>query len=278
MKNKTGAIIGVILLISLACCLGFVMFLGILRTDIRDFKFGGGVSERLALDKEFDYADLKAIQTDSDAANIKILNNYESDKIGVKIYADESKIVRAEKESDKLDISTKSTCSVICFDFTADRIEISIPEKYTGDFIINSDAGDIESEVLSMVNYTIQSDAGKIKIPAAKNLEIEADTATIELGSIENIIIKSDAGKIKIDECFGSLDIKGDTSKIEISELQLSHNSQIKSDAGKIKIDNAGNIRINTEGDVTKFNINNNHPDSDIELTIIVDAGTVDVN
>ncbi len=278
MKNKTGAIIGVILLVCLACGLGFVMFLGILHTDIRNFRIGGRVSERLALDKEFSYEEIKAIQTDSDAANIKFLNNTESDKIGVKIYADESKIVRAEKESDKLDISIKGTCEIICLNFTTDRIEISIPEKYVGDFTINSDAGDIESEILTMTNFTIRSDAGKIKIPAAKNLDIKADAATIELGSIENIVIKSDAGKIKINDCFGRLDIEGDATKIEIGELQLSHNSYIKSDAGKIKIDNAGNIRINTEGDVTKFNINNNHLDSDIELTITVDAGTVDVN
>jgi hypothetical protein len=279
MKNKTTSIICVVLLLCLACGLGFAMFLGILHTDIHNFRFSAGTSERLALDREFSYEGINNIDIDADAANIKYIHGSEdSEKIAVKIYASEDKNVDAYTKDENLAISVKNSCRWFCLNFETDRVEITLPEKYAGKFTINSDAGSIESENFSMADYDIRSDAGDIDIPAAKSLRIDSDAGNIKLGSIETIFIDDDAGNIDINECFGSLEIKSDAGNININELQLSHDSSIKSDAGKIRINNAGNVRVETEGDFTKFNINNHYEGSTIKLKISVDAGSVDVN
>ena len=111
MKSKTGSIIAIIFLSLLACGLIFAMYLGIKHislSDLPSFSLIHKESQRLALDKEFGFEDTKHIEIEGDASNISFIHGENKDRIDVKIFADESKIMVSA--SVKAPIASKLPC------------------------------------------------------------------------------------------------------------------------------------------------------------------------
>lgn len=281
MKTKTGSIIAIVLLSLLACGLVFATYIGIKYINISDLPgiSFSTTSQRLALDKEFEFKDTKVIDVETDGSDVQFIKGEDkSDTIKIKIYASEDKTVSAEKESDALNVSVKDSCKGFCFGLSNSRIEITLPEEYEGDFAIRTDAGDIKSDAFSKASFDINDNAGDIDIVAAKSIKVTSDAGDLDLGSIENITIKTNAGDIKINECFGELHLDTNAGDVEINELQLSKNSDIKTDAGDVKILNSGAIYTDAHADFGDVNIQNNSRKSDIELKIETHAGDIKVN
>lgn len=281
MKTKTGSIVAIVLLSLLACGLVFATYVGIKYIKISDLSgvSFSATSQRLALDKEFEFKGTKVINAETDSSDIQFIKGEEkSDTIKVKIYASEDKSVSAENDSDTLNISVKGSCKGFCLGLSGNRIEITLPEEYEGDFIIHTDAGDIKSDAFSKASFNINDNAGDIDIMAAKSVKVTSDAGDLDLGSIETITVESNAGDTKINECFGELHLKTNAGDIDINELQLSKNSDIKADSGDVKILNSGNIYTDAHADFGDVNVQNNNRKSDIELKIETHAGDIKVN
>lgn len=282
MKNKTGSIIAIILLSLLALGLIFAMCFGIKNINMSELPkihLGTSYSERLALDREFELEDVKNIKSESESADIKFIKSEtETSKVQVKIYAEEDKDVSAKNEDHTLAISVKNQCKGFCINMHGTRVEITLPESYTGDFEINDDAGDIESDSFSYAAFNINSNAGDVKIAGAKSITITTNAGDIDILSAENISIDSNMGDIKISECFNKLHIKTSAGDIHINELQLSENSDIKTDAGDISINNAGNTYVDAHANFGDVKVQNNNRNASTELKIETNAGDIKVN
>ena len=282
MKNKTGSIVAIVLLSLLACGLVFATYFGIKYISLGDFsnsRFFSAESQRLALEKEFDLKTINLINTETESSDISYIKGDEnSDKILVRIYANEDKIVSADKEDNTLNVSVKGSCKGFCFGFSNDRVEITLPENYDGDFVNRSDTGDIRSDSFTHASFNLNTNAGDIDITVAKSITINTDAGDIDIQSAEDISIDSNAGDITIGECFNKLHIKTNAGDIKINELQLSQNADIETDAGDVSINNAGNAYVDAHAKFGDVNIQNNNRMSDIELKIETNAGDIKVN
>ena len=279
MKNK-GLIITIIVLLSLLVLgLGAIMVLVINRgADTFHFSFGGGVSTEKVFEESYDATKVVRIGAEVDAADINFIKSNSAESVSVAIYADEGTTEYVSRlNGDELEIRTKSQCRFACFNVRSARIEVSLPEEFAGKVSITSDAGDIDFGEFKNTAIDINTDAGDIKIAAAKDVRVDADAGDVDIVEAQNIDITSDAGDLDIDYCFGRLALKMDAGDVDINRLALAEDSYIEVGAGDVEIKNVGDVKVDMKGNVGSYNINGGNPSSEITLSIKNDFGDVDV-
>lgn len=296
MNNKTLKIILIIFLSLLVIGLS-VFFVNILTNkDFRfgHFSFGHKVSNELVFNQEYETI-FDTIKIDSKSSDIEIKEGNES-KVKVVIYGDKDE-TNVEVVNNKLNIkSNEKKCIGFCFNMTIAKIEVYIPNGYSGNINIENNYGDVnignfdnlildatldagDIKVDSLKSGKIKNSYGDIKILGySKELEIDQDCGDVEVSEVDRIKLENNYGDINIGKVNEYLQIKEDCGDVKIDSLNLKENSSIHNSYGDIKIGSTNEIYINAKTSLGDTKINNNYQKSDVTLTIDNSCGDIRIN
>ena len=296
MNNKTLKIILIIFLSLLVIGLS-VFFVNILTNkDFRfgHFSFGHKVSNELVFNQEYETI-FDTIKIDSKSSDIEIKEGNES-KVKVVIYGDKDE-TNVEIVNNKLNIkSNEKKCIGFCFNMTIAKIEVYLPNGYSGNINIENNYGDVnignfdnlildatldagDIKVDSLKSGKIKNSYGDIKILGySKELEIDQDCGDVEVSEVDRIKLENNYGDIDIGKVNEYLQIKEDCGDVKIDSLNLKENSSIHNSYGDIKIGSTNEIYINAKTSLGDTKINNNYQKSDVTLTIDNSCGDIRVN
>lgn len=296
MNNKTLKIILIIFLSLLVIGLS-VFFVNILTNkDFRfgHFSFGHKVSNELVFNQEYETI-FDTIKIDSKSSDIEIKEGNES-KVKVVIYGDKDE-TNVEVVNNKLNIkSNEKKCIGFCFNMTIAKIEVYLPNGYSGNINIENKYGDVnignfdnlildatldagDIKVDSLKSGKIKNSYGDIKILGySKELEIDQDCGDVEVSEVDRIKLENNYGDINIGKVNEYLQIKEDCGDVKIDSLNLKENSSIHNSYGDIKIGSTNEIYINAKTSLGDTKINNNYQKSDVTLTIDNSCGDIRIN
>ena len=296
MNNKTLKIIFIIFLSLLVIGLS-VFFVNILTNkDFRfgHFSFGHKVSNELVFNQEYETI-FDTIKIDSKSSDIEIKEGNES-KVKVVIYGDKDE-TNVEVVNNKLNIkSNEKKCIGFCFNMTIAKIEVYLPNGYSGNINIENNYGDVnignfdnlildatldagDIKVDSLKSGKIKNSYGDIKILGySKELEIDQDCGDVEVSEVDRIKLENNYGDINIGKVNEYLQIKEDCGDVKIDSLNLKENSSIHNSYGDIKIGSTNEIYINAKTSLGDTKINNNYQKSDVTLTIDNSCGDIRIN
>ena len=296
MNNKTLKIILIIFLSILVIGLS-VFFVNILTNkDFRfgHFSFGHKVSNELVFNQEYETV-FDTIKIDSKSSDIEIKEGNES-KVKVVIYGDKDE-TNVEVVNNKLNIkSNEKKCIGFCFNMTIAKIEVYLPNGYSGNINIENNYGDVnignfdnlildatldagDIKVDSLKSGKIKNSYGDIKILGySKELEIDQDCGDVEVSEVDRIKLENNYGDINIGTVNEYLQIKEDCGDVKIDSLNLKENSSIHNSYGDIKIGSTNEIYINAKTSLGDTKINNNYQKSDVTLTIDNSCGDIRIN
>ena len=296
MNNKTLKIILIIFLSLLVIGLS-VFFVNILTNkDFRfgHFSFGHKVSNELVFNQEYETI-FDTIKIDSKSSDIEIKEGNES-KVKVVIYGDKDE-TNVEVVNNKLNIkSNEKKCIGFCFNMTIAKIEVYLPNGYSGNINIENNYGDVnignfdnlildatldagDIKVDSLKSGKIKNSYGDIKILGySKELEIDQDCGDVEVSEVDRIKLENNYGDINIGKVNEYLQIKEDCGDVKIDSLNLKENSSIHNSYGDIKIGSTNEIYINAKTSLGDTKINNNYQKSYVTLTIDNSCGDIRVN
>ncbi len=296
MNNKTLKIILIIFLSLLVIGLS-VFFVNILTNkDFRfgHFSFGHKVSNELVFNQEYETI-FDTIKIDSKSSDIEIKEGNES-KVKVVIYGDKDE-TNVEVVNNKLNIkSNEKKCIGFCFNMTIAKIEVYLPNGYSGNINIENNYGDVnignfdnlildatldagDIKVDSLKSGKIKNSYGDIKILGySKELEIDQDCGDVEVSEVDRIKLENNYGDINIGKVNEYLQIKEDCGDVKIDSLNLKENSSIHNSYGDIKIGSTNEIYINAKTSLGDTKINNNYQKSDVTLTIDNSCGDIRIN
>ena len=296
MNNKTLKIILIIFLSLLVIGLS-VFFVNILTNkDFRfgHFSFGHKVSNELVFNQEYETI-FDTIKIDSKSSDIEIKEGNES-KVKVVIYGDKDE-TNVEVVNNKLNIkSNEKKCIGFCFNMAIAKIEVYLPNGYSGNINIENNYGDVnignfdnlildatldagDIKVDSLKSGKIKNSYGDIKILGySKELEIDQDCGDVEVSEVDKIKLENNYGDIDIGKVNEYLQIKEDCGDVKIDSLNLKENSSIHNSYGDIKIGSTNEIYINAKTSLGDTKINNNYQKSYVTLTIDNSCGDIRVN
>ena len=296
MNNKTLKIILIIFLSILVIGLS-VFFVNILTNKnfrFGHFSFGHKVSNELVFNQEYETI-FDTIKIDSKSSDIEIKEGNES-KVKVVIYGDKDE-TNVEVVNNKLNIkSNEKKCIGFCFNMTIAKIEVYLPNGYSGNINIENNYGDVnignfdnlildatldagDIKVDSLKSGKIKNSYGDIKILGySKELEIDQDCGDVEVSEVDRIKLENNYGDINIGTVNEYLQIKEDCGDVKIDSLNLKENSSIHNSYGDIKIGSTNEIYINAKTSLGDTKINNNYQKSDVTLTIDNSCGDIRIN
>ena len=296
MNNKTPKIILIVFLSILVIGLS-IFFVNILTNkDFRfgHFSFGHKVSNELVFNQEYETI-FDTIKIDSKSSDIEIKEGNES-KVKVVIYGDKDE-TNVEVVNNKLNIkSNEKKCIGFCFNMTIAKIEVYLPNGYSGNINIENNYGDVnignfdnlildatldagDIKVDSLKSGKIKNSYGDIKILGySKELEIDQDCGDVEVSEVDRIKLENNYGDINIGKVNEYLQIKEDCGDVKIDSLNLKENSSIHNSYGDIKIGSTNEIYINAKTSLGDTKINNNYQKSDVTLTIDNSCGDIRIN
>ena len=296
MNNKTLKIILIIFLSLLVIGLS-IFFVNILTNKnfrFGHFSFGHKVSNELVFNQEYETI-FDTIKIDSKSSDIEIKEGNES-KVKVVIYGDKDE-TNVEVVNNKLNIkSNEKKCIGFCFNMTIAKIEVYIPNGYSGNINIENNYGDVNIGNFDNLILDAKLDAGDIKVDSlksgkiknsygdikilgySKELEIDQDCGDVEVSEVDRIKLENNYGDIDIGKVNEYLQIKEDCGDVKIDSLNLKENSSIHNSYGDIKIGSTNEIYINAKTSLGDTKINNNYQKSDVTLTIDNSCGDIRVN
>ena len=296
MNNKTPKIILIVFLSILVIGLS-IFFVNILTNKnfrFGHFSFGHKVSNELVFNQEYETI-FDTIKIDSKSSDIEIKEGNES-KVKVVIYGDKDE-TNVEVVNNKLNIkSNEKKCIGFCFNMTIAKIEVYLPNGYSGNINIENNYGDVnignfdnlildatldtgDIKVDSLKSGKIKNSYGDIKILGySKELEIDQDCGDVEVSEVDRIKLENNYGDINIGKVNEYLQIKEDCGDVKIDSLNLKENSSIHNSYGDIKIGSTNEIYINAKTSLGDTKINNNYQKSDVTLTIDNSCGDIRIN
>ena len=296
MNNKTPKIILIVFLSILVIGLS-IFFVNILTNKnfrFGHFSFGHKVSNELVFNQEYETI-FDTIKIDSKSSDIEIKEGNES-KVKVVIYGDKDE-TNVEIVNNKLNIkSNEKKCIGFCFNMTIAKIEVYLPNGYSGNINIENNYGDVnignfdnlildatldagDIKVDSLKSGKIKNSYGDIKILGySKELEIDQDCGDVEVSEVDRIKLENNYGDINIGKVNEYLQIKEDCGDVKIDSLNLKENSSIHNSYGDIKIGSTNEIYINAKTSLGDTKINNNYQKSYVTLTIDNSCGDIRVN
>ena len=194
----------------------------------------------LVYNEEFELKDIDTILVDVKSSDINIFES-DSDKIVVKIYSDKKDGINVDTSEKELKIVNNQK-SQMCFGFcfVNRKIEIYMPNTYSGKFDIKTTSGDIRSDIETYNDYKIKVTSGDIKIDKIKSLNGSATSGDIEIKEISSSInFKTTSGDIEIDmmDVKENSSIKVTSGDVEINKLTCDY-VEASAKSGYIKIKN----------------------------------------
>ncbi len=276
MKNNSLIIALIIVLGIIVLALSVFLVFALSNTNITNsFNWSKTEYQNVIYNKTYENV-FSNININSDAANIFIKNSTTSE---TKVIINGKEENLAISDQDTLDIKlSEQKIKWFIFNYKTARIEIYLPEDYSGEININNKYGDIEIEDFVNANITIKSAYGDTNVDRAKELNVESSAGDIKVNEVERITADNNLGDIKISLVKAYLDINADCGDIKIDEVNLTENSQIKDSLGSIKIRHTNDIRIDARTDLGDSKIYDNNYKSDIVLIIKNSCGDIKVN
>ena len=221
-----------ILSVFIVCLVGFmILFMN------KGINFNFVHNSKLIYDKEYLIDEINNFKLDLKSEDVSILKS-EDDKIRVKIYAKNEKVINVDI-NDQKDMIIKQVKKNVCVGFCIynnNMVKIYLPEKYTGKFDLKLTSGDVKSTINNDLDYNIYLTSGDIEIKNAHSLVGKATSGDVEIKNLNHYI-----------------DFKTTSGDIEIDKFTIGKNSSIKVTSGDIDIDNISDAYITTSvrsGDV----------------------------
>ena len=212
--------------------------------------FGGLINGfdrgRLINTQEVDLKDITDISIKTSSSDVYFMAS-DSEELVIKEYTGNKTVknsfVTSNKTGSELNIKSddKVFRSWIVFGSNYGYIEIFIPESYHGSLNIDTDSGDIYTDVnFELDDYVINTSSGDVNVE-----EIYAETILIKTSS-GDVCAEVLSGQGKIATQSGEVNILSGTSDMEIS-----------TSSGDVQLDDGnGSIKVDTQsGDVTMRNL-----------------------
>ena len=294
MKNKKLIIVLIILLSIIMIALS-ILFVDLLQSDFKfkGFRIGLQTSNDLILDKTYE-EEFNNIVIDTATSKIFIKKS-NTEKIKLVIYG-EKENTKVENNHDSLNIEINGkNCLGFCFKQKLAKIELSLPEKYTGNINIKNEYGDISIDKFLNANIDVQEDNGDVKILGGNIIKVNNNYGDIEINNanISNInaecgdvyitktndaTIKNSYGDIKLESINNYFYLENACGDIKLNSINLNKDSYIKSDYGDIEIGNTNELFIDAKTELGDVKIKNNYNKADITLKIENECGDIEVN
>ena len=294
MKNKKW-IITLIVILTIIMIVLSIFFVNFLQRNFKfkGFRIGLQNSNKLILDKTFEEK-INNIIIDATTSEI-FIKKFDTEKIKAIIYG-EKDYTDVEIDSDNLNIEiSEKKCIGFCLNQKISKIEIYLPENFSGNIDIKNNYGDIFIDEFLDAFIDVEEDCGDVKIIGGNivkvdnnygNIEIEKanvsivneDCGDVIISNTNDVTVKNNYGDIKIKSVNNYLYLENDCGDINLNNINLKKNSYIKNDYGSIEIGNTNELFIDATTDLGKVKINNNYNKADITLKIENDCGDVEVN
>ena len=294
MKNRKGLITLIIVLSVMMIALS-IFFVDLLQNGFKfkGFKMGLQSSKVLVLDKTYEEK-FNNIVIEATTSEI-FVKKAETENIKAVIYGEKDYTkVQATFDTLKIKINEKN-CIGFCFNQKLAKVEIYLPEDFSGNIEIRNDYGDITIEEFLKANIQIEEDSGDIKIlggniikvdnnygdieiERANRATINEDCGDVKIANINDITVKNNYGDIKIKAVNNYLYLENDCGDIKLDNINLKKDSYIKDDYGDIEIGKTNELFIEAKTDLGKVKIKNNYKKADITLKIENDCGDIKVN
>ena len=241
MNDRPFLKLGIFLLIIFVIYLNVRIFTGVTsRIESYEEIYDNNTSGEIATNNEYD-TKFEKIVINSAASDINI-NKSKNEKTQLEIYA-KDEYTNIDTENGILSITIKEEeCTGFCFNVNDNVIELSLPNNYEGEIIIDNAYGDIT-------------------IDTSYNLKID-----------------NDYGNITIDSANNYFDIKTGFGDIEIETLNITKSSQVATSYGDIEIGKTNDINITAKTDLGDTYVKNNNSKSDINLKLNTSFGDIKVN
>ncbi len=294
MKNKS-LIITLIIILSIIMIAVSIFFVDLLQNGFKfkNFKSGLQSSNELILNEIYE-ENFNKIIIDATTSEIFIKKS-DIDSIKAIVYG-EKDYTSVETRFDTLNIKiSEKNCMGFCFNQKSAKVEIYLPEDFSGNIDIKNDYGDISIDEFLKANIDVEEDFGDVRILGGNIIEadnsygdieiekanistINEDCGDVKISNINAVTIKNNYGDIKIKSVDNYLYLESDCGDIEINNINLKKNSYIKDDYGDIEIGMTNELFIDAKTDLGNVKIKNNYNKSDIVLKIENDCGDIEVN
>ena len=217
---------------------------------------------KLVFNKDYTLEEIGNIKIDVKSEDIEIEES-NSDKIIVKIYATEENQFDVKVEADKTlsikqDRSIKNVCFGICYGKR--DIIIYLPKEYIGKINIDATSADITSKISNILDYKIDVTSGDIEIENANSL-----------------VGKATSGDVEVDTINSYIDFQTTSGDFEIGSIKLEKDSSIKVTSGDVDIDSVENGYIETSVKSGDVKIKNNDRHAQYVLSIKTTSGDITV-
>ena len=227
-----------------------------------DFKktFGIGVSERLIEEKEL--GTIKELNIEFNTSDVEIKQS-EDEKVKIAIYSDrdgehsiveETGIVKVSINEKKLKFWKR------LFNHRISKILVYLPKDFEGKINIIGDVGDITISDYQYAMLNAKLNVGDIYVDGIKEA---------------NVILN--VGSYKQKMVYSNFNIRVDTGDVRMKEILLLKESNITVSIGDVKIEKTNDIKIESNVEVGKEDIQKNNEGSDITLKVNVKVGDITI-
>ena len=245
-----------ITLLSIVCVALVCFMVALIRNG---FSFEN-MKRKLIYNETYEVTNIEEIKIKSRSSDINIYEA-DDDKITVKVYGQEKNKVDVTNEDGKLTINLKNK-STVCFGIClGNKMEIYLPKDYEGSFDIETTSGDIESELKTYNDYTINVTSGDI-----------------ELNNVKSLVGHATSGDIEIDKLSSYIDFKTTSGDIDIDEFTVNKNSSIKVTSGDVTIKKCENAYVEASAKSGDIDVNKNDRHAEFELKIKTTSGDIEIN
>lgn len=254
--NKIIKILLIILLVAVIAALITVMIF-FMKNDFRI----GNVKLVDSYEAEIEAVDKFYLDLSSTDVEIK---ESDTDKILVEYYSNSDSKIKIEKKDKNIIVNeAKDKGKVHFYFYNNKKVVIYVPATFDGEYEIQTQSGDIKSEVdLSNNKVKISTSSGDVALNATGNVQISTSSGDIKVNKInEKTTISSSSGDVTIDK------------------LDIEENSEITTSSGDVSVkDNQSNCYVETKTSSGDIRINKSDRKSDIALKIKTSSGDIKVD
>ena len=297
--NK-GFKITIIVLLSLLFIVFSGCFVLLLRgNDYNNFNFNFGLineeSQNLLFEREYGNDYSKVLVT-SKVADVKFIKS-ENSNFSVKVYGEDENDLSIEEKDGNLVISyilEKKQKIRFGFNIQAPRVEVYVPDNYSGNFDVNSSVGDVKIGSFKNVDAIVKATTGDVKVTSINDLDVTLNTGDVKVNKVNNLTvngsigdvkitnvkhanIKLNTGDVKIDNVNGDITVNGDVGDVKIEKLNLTKDSLISLNTGDVKVESTNEIYFDAKTNIGDVKINNNYRDGKCVLKIKNNIGDINI-
>lgn len=145
------------------------------------------------------------------------------------------------KVGDTLNINVTHKTSFMTINNSDLKLNIEVPENYTGSLYIKNDSGNIKSlDNFNLNNLDLSCDSGNIELSniTSKSTSIKCDSGNLNLNNCDftKLNFDLDSGNTIINNYNGSIEGKADSCNITITYENLNNDINISLDSGSIDL------------------------------------------